>query len=98
MTATCPFCEYEGASSEVEAHISGSSDQAHQGKVGSRYRGLVESSHGNEDEGEVEAGIPIPVSSTTAIVVTVAVVAALLVISASRQPDEAAEQRGGVHA
>lgn len=99
MTATCPFCEYEGAGREVEAHISGKSDQAHQGKVGSRYRGLIESSHGNDDEDENGGGIPIPVSSTTLIVATVAVVVVAVGISASSQPAEPVEeQEGGLYA
>ena len=38
MTVECPYCEYEGRVSSVEAHISGSRDEAHQGKVGQSFR------------------------------------------------------------
>ena len=34
MTVQCPWCEYEGMISSVEAHISGKQDEAHRGKVG----------------------------------------------------------------
>jgi hypothetical protein len=38
MTVECPYCEYEGRVSSVEAHISGSRDEAHQGRVGQSFR------------------------------------------------------------
>ena len=58
--ATCPFCEYSGASSAVEAHISGKTDEEHEGKIGSNYRGLIQESidkvaeavPGSDDAGE----------------------------------------------
>jgi hypothetical protein len=33
----CPFCDYTGTESSVEAHISGKSDRAHKGKVGKNF-------------------------------------------------------------
>lgn len=39
--AHCPFCDYEGAPRSVEAHISGKTDDAHRGKVGSQWRANI---------------------------------------------------------
>lgn len=47
--AECPFCEYVGSSSSVEAHVSGKSDEPHKGKVGSNYRGIIRSTVGEVD-------------------------------------------------
>ena len=58
MTVKCPYCEYEGRVSSVEAHISGKADEAHRGKVGHGFR---ESLHQEEDEtaeSEEPAGSP----------------------------------------
>lgn len=43
MEYTCPFCDYTDTAREsVEAHISGSSDSLHVGKVGRMYRSEIE--------------------------------------------------------
>lgn len=49
MTADCPFCEYEGATRQVEAHISGRSDENHRGRVGADWRATIANSHGNDE-------------------------------------------------
>jgi len=49
--AECPFCEYSGPSSSVEAHISGKSDEAHQGRVGRDWVGTVEASVSDREAG-----------------------------------------------
>lgn len=54
--AECPFCEYEGSTSSVEAHISGSRDEAHSGRLGSNHRGLVRASVPSPDEPVEESG------------------------------------------
>jgi DNA repair exonuclease SbcCD ATPase subunit len=49
MEYTCPFCDYTDTAREsVEAHISGSSNSLHVGKVGRMYRTEI------EEEGEPE--------------------------------------------
>lgn len=41
--ATCPLCEdYTGTPSQVEAHITGKSDEAHAGELGSNHRDEIE--------------------------------------------------------
>lgn len=46
MTATCPVCrEYEGGPRQVQAHISGCTDEAHRGSTGSNYREQVWAEH-----------------------------------------------------
>jgi predicted nuclease with TOPRIM domain len=43
MEYTCPFCDYTDTAREsVEAHISGSSNSLHVGKVGRMYRSEIE--------------------------------------------------------
>jgi chromosome segregation ATPase len=43
MKYTCPFCDYTDTAREsVEAHISGSSNSLHVGKVGKMYRSEIE--------------------------------------------------------
>ena len=56
--AECPFCEYKSSSSSVEAHVSGSTDDAHQGKLGSNYRAIIESSVGEPSEPDTKAEDP----------------------------------------
>lgn len=56
--ADCPFCEYESSSSSVEAHVSGSTDDAHQGKLGSNYRAIIGSSVGESSEPDAKAEDP----------------------------------------
>lgn len=48
--AECPFCDYEDSSTSVEAHVSGSTDDAHQGKLGSNYRGIIDATVGEPSE------------------------------------------------
>lgn len=50
MTATCPVCnEYDGAPQQVQAHISGSSDELHQDRLGRDYENEIWADHrGNE--------------------------------------------------
>lgn len=36
---SCPFCDYTGSRASIEGHISGKTDEAHQGKVGRDWRG-----------------------------------------------------------
>jgi hypothetical protein len=38
-------CDYTGATRSVEAHISGSSDEAHSGQLGRNWRSTIEGSH-----------------------------------------------------
>jgi hypothetical protein len=46
-------CDYTGATRSVEAHISGSSDQAHSGQLGRNWRSTIEASH-EEQQPEIE--------------------------------------------
>jgi len=58
-TVVCPLpgCDYEGAPSSVEGHISGKSDELHEGELGRNYREELRGD-GAEDRDEVEvAGV-----------------------------------------
>lgn len=60
MVAQCPMdgCDYTGPTRSVEAHLSGSSDEAHQGQLGRNWRSTIEASHaddGDQDEQPAEA-------------------------------------------
>lgn len=46
MTATCPVCEdYEGGPRQVQAHISGKKDDAHDGRLGRDYNNEIWAEH-----------------------------------------------------
>lgn len=47
MAAKCPMdgCDYTGPTRSVEAHVSGSSDEAHSGQLGRNWRSTIEASH-----------------------------------------------------
>ena len=89
--AKCPFCEYEGSSSSVEAHVSGCTDEDHEGKLGSNYRGIIE---GTVGEGTAEAaGGDDPVADlppSLALVAATAVLA-IIVLAGSSAPGEPVE-------
>jgi hypothetical protein len=54
--AECPYCEYEGECSSVEAHISSRTDEAHKGKMGIECREEIEEFPGEAtDEAADEA-------------------------------------------
>ena len=53
--ATCPLCDYVGPWRSVEAHVSGSTDEAHRGEVGRNYRGRIKATVGGDDSGAEEA-------------------------------------------
>lgn len=53
--ATCPLCDYTGPRRSVEAHVSGSTDEAHQGEVGRNYRERIRSTVGDDDPEAQEA-------------------------------------------
>lgn len=57
----CPLCDYTGSQSSVEAHISGSKDETHRGKVGREFReeflgasAALEDEQGEETEDGVD--------------------------------------------
>ena len=101
--AKCPFCEYKSSSTSVEAHVSGSTDDAHQGKLGSNYRGIIESSVG--ESSEPEAGSDDPADDLPSGLALMAATAALaiIVIAGSTgpaesvgEPEEIEDQAAGV--
>lgn len=60
----CPVCgEFEGEPESVEAHISGSSDDLHQGEVGRHYRSELELVDGSDGS----AGTTSPDTSLDAL-------------------------------
>ena len=93
--AECPFCEYESSSSSVEAHVSGSTNDAHQGKLGSNYRGIIESSVGESSESDAKAEDPAgDLPPGLALAAATAVLAAIVIAGSSgsggsvEEPDE----------
>lgn len=102
--AKCPFCEYTGASSSVEAHISGKSDETHKGKVGSNYRGLIDATVGEGTDApaievarssEIDSDPPGGESGSpgwSLVMMTVLFVAVLLVVG-TVEPTQRREER-----
>jgi hypothetical protein len=69
VEVSCPLgdCDYTGPVKSVEAHISGSTEDDHEGEVGRRHReGLVEQAEGSatSDAGSSD-DLPEPVGETT---------------------------------
>jgi len=62
--ATCPLCDYVGPSRSVEAHVSGSTDEAHRGEVGRNYRERIRATVGDDDSGAEEAEKATPPSAS----------------------------------
>lgn len=86
--AECPFCEYEGSTRSVEAHISGSRDEEHSGRLGSNHRGMIQSSVDEDDfiDGDGQNGTNEQfedIAPTTALLVASAVVVAVVLIGSS---------------
>jgi hypothetical protein len=50
----CPFCDYRGSCGQIEAHISGKTDEAHSGKLGSDWRNTIRDSVDEESSGDSE--------------------------------------------
>jgi hypothetical protein len=48
-------CDYTGPTRSVEAHVSGSSDEAHSGQLGRNWRSTIEASH-EEQQPAIEPG------------------------------------------
>ena len=84
--AECPFCEYEGSTSSVEAHISGSRDEAHSGRLGSNHRGMIQGSVSSSDEVVADGAgddQPEDLAPGVALVAASAVLVVLVLVSAS---------------
>jgi hypothetical protein len=90
--AECPFCEYEGSTSSVEAHISGSGDDAHSGRLGSNHRGLIQGSVSSSDESVEESGgadQPADLAPSVALVAASAVLIIIVVAGSAGSADSA---------
>jgi len=78
--AECPFCEYESSSTSVEAHVSGSTDAAHQGKLGSNYRGIIDATVGESSEPDVgDDNQPADLPSGLALMAATAALAIIVI-------------------
>lgn len=99
MVVDCPLCsEYSGEPGEVEAHISGSHDEAHEGHIGSHFEDeLREAGGDDEPDAEEPAGIPIPVPAPVLIgAVALFFLFAVWSGSSAQQDQEDQDETGGV--
>lgn len=58
MAVQCPWCDYSGMVGSVEAHISGSADEAHRGKVGHDLREYLPQTPDSGEENDSETSVP----------------------------------------
>jgi len=57
----CPWCDYEGSRRSVEAHVSGSTDDDHSGRVGNHLAEVLDEDGGEsvESSGELPSLTPV---------------------------------------
>lgn len=86
----CPLrgCDYSGAPSSVEAHISRLTDSSHQGEVGQAWRDALE-----PGEESADWSFPIGESRRTLVLAGVAVVVLYLLVSRAGSNDQQNDQQ-----
>ena len=94
--AECPFCDYEDSSTSVEAHVSGSTDDAHQGKLGSNYRGIIDATVGESSEPDARGdGQPADLPSGLALMAATAALAVIVIAGSTGSGGSVGEPEGG---
>ena len=94
--AECPFCDYEDSSTSVEAHVSGSTDDAHQGKLGSNYRGIIEATVGESPEPDAgDDDQPADLPSGLALMAATAALASIVIAGSTGSGGSVEEADGG---